>query len=312
MKERPTLIKEGALYLGIYLLLMIVTLLIPVIGLISLFLLSIPFIFFTKNHGLKAGGALGSLSFVVIFILLGPIAVPLSLVFVVSGVVIGECYRRKKQAFGVLLGGALSFIAAFVLIYVGSIVILDVNPFEGFQEVMKESTEVTDDLILLLGAEDGAVLDEVEEFIDGLIVIAPTLIIMIGVVFAFIVQMIATILLRRKSHDIERFPPLREWGFPKAFIWYYLITHLLILIGVEEGTMMFTVIANLTPILETVMVIQGFALLYFYFHQKRLKTVFPTILVVISFLFPFFLHIVRILGIIDLGFDLRKRMNVQK
>lgn len=312
MDERPTLIKEGALYLGVYLLLMFVTLLVPVLGLICLFLLSIPFILFTKKQGLKAGGFLGALSFVILFFLLGPISIPLSLAFAVSGVVIGECYRRKIDAFGVLLGGALSFITAFVLIYVGSIIILDVNPVEEFQEMMIESTEVTEDLLLLIGEEDSNVVNTVEEVIDGLIVIAPTLIIMTGVVFAFIVQMISAFILNKRKHKIEKFPPLRDWGFPKVFIWYYLFTYLFIIIGVEEGTAMFIIVANLTPILDSVMVIQGFAFVFYYFSQKRLNITFPVILIVISFLFPIFLHIVRILGIIDLGFDLRKRMNAEK
>jgi uncharacterized protein YybS (DUF2232 family) len=252
------------------------------------------------------------LSFLILFLIIGPIAFSLFLIFTLSGIVIGECYRRKIHAFGVLLGGSLSFILAFVVIYIGSIVLLDVNPVGEFQDAMIQSTNVAEDMMQLVGAEDGAVLDTVEEFIDGLTVIVPTILIMIGVVFAFIVQLISTVLLRRKNHEIERFPPLREWGFPKAFIWYYLITYLFILIGVEEGTPMFTVIANLTPILDMVMVIQGVALVFYFFNHKRWNIAIPVILVVISVLFPIFLHIVRILGIIDLGFDLRKRMNVQK
>ncbi|WP_416148044.1 YybS family protein [Salipaludibacillus sp. HK11] len=312
MEDRSRLMKEGAFYLGGYMLLILLVILVPVIGLISLFLLSIPFIFFTKKHGLLAGGTLAVLSFLLLFVILGPFSLPLSLAFAVSGVVIGECYRRKKDAFGVLLGGALSYIIAFVVIYVGSIVILDVDPVESFQEVMIESTEMADDLLFLVGDDGDAALEIALEYIEGLTLIAPALIIMMGVIFAFIVQIIAGFLLRKQKQDVVRFPPLREWGFPKAFIWYYLFTYIFILIGVEEGSPMFTVLANLTPILDMVMVIQGFALVFYYFYQKRLNVAIPVILVVISFLFPIFHHIVRILGIIDLGFDLRKRMNALK
>ncbi|PYZ91777.1 hypothetical protein CR194_19365 [Salipaludibacillus keqinensis] len=310
--EQSPLIKDGAIHLGIYILLMIMTLWLPVAGLISLFFLAIPFIFFTKKHGLKAGITLATLSFFLLFIIIGPIALPLSFTFAASGVVIGEGYRRNREAFAVLLGGSLSFITAFILIYVGSILILDVNPIEGFQDVMMESTEMTEDLLVVMGDEQGEALEMAHEFIDGLVVIAPTLMIIVGVIFAFIVQIIAGALLRKKHRDVNRFPPLREWSFPKAFIWYYLLTYLFILIGVDEGTALHTVVANLRPILDVVMVIQGLALMFFYFHFKRWSIVIPVILVVISFLFPIFLHILRILGIIDLGFDLRKRMNAQK
>ncbi|SES22538.1 YybS family protein [Salipaludibacillus aurantiacus] len=310
--DRQKALQEGAVYLGLYLVLMFITLWVPVLGLVTFLFLPVPFIFFTYKYDLKAGAVLATLSFFFLFIIFGPLALPLTMLFSVSGVVIGELFRLKKPAFAVLAGGSFSFIGSIVLIFVGSVLLLDVNPVEEIQNVMIESAEMSEDMMFFMGDEEAVSTEAVTEMIDEMAVIAPALMVMAGAGLALAVQLIAYWMLKRKKYEPVRFPPFREWGFPKAFIWYYLITYIFILIGVDEGTAIHTAVANLATGLEAVMVIQGFAFMFFYFHRKRLSPVIPVLLVGVSFLLPVFLHIIRILGIIDLGFDLRKRMNEQK
>lgn len=310
--DRSNLIQEGGICLAVFLLLTVVSLWVPFIGLLTFFLLSIPLIYFTFKYELMAGISLAMFAFFILFIIMGPYSLPIALLFLPGGVIIGELFRRKKTAFGVLLGGALSYVAAIVLIFIGSIVFLNVNLVSEIQAAMLDSVEMTEGFMPFLGADQEAALQPVYDFVDILTVIAPSLMVIIGAGFAFVVQVVAALFLRKTGKEVSRFPSFREWGFPKAFIWYYLITYLFILIGVEEGTALYIAVSNLTPVLDIIMVIQGFAFLFFYFHHKGKGLTFPIILVVVSFLLPIFLHIIRILGIIDLGFDLRKRMNSQK
>ncbi|MBU9710911.1 YybS family protein [Evansella tamaricis] len=310
--ERSSIVREGAILLGIYLLLTFITLLIPVVGIISMFLLPVPFVFFTKKYGLKPAILFGILSFFFIFIFVGPVALPITISFAIGGIVIGELYHREKDAFAVLLGGSLSFISSLLVLYIGSILLLGVNPMEEMQNIFTESLETTEEMLILLSMEDDSVLEVAEEMIQQFVYVAPTIIIMLGVFFAFVVQWISSRFLIRRKYTISQFPPFREWTFPRAFIWYYLITYLFLLIGTEVGSPMYIVIVNLRPILETVMVIQGFCFMYFYFHHKKKSIVWPILLTITAFLLPILLYIIRILGIIDLGFELRKRMNSKK
>lgn len=305
--ERNDYIKEGAKFLAIYLLLVFITLFIPVISLLTIFLLPVPFILFTNKHGLKSGAVLGAVSFVLIF-LITPLSLPITVSFAIGGIVIGELYRRKKHAFEVLLGGALSFIGALILNYIGSIVLLNTNPVQVIQELFMESLETSEQMLSLVGQQDQQALEIVEVFINQLSYTAPSIIILLGTAYAFIVQWLGSRTMKYLNYDYTPFPPFREWQFPKAFIWYYLITYVILLIGVEEGTPLFIVTSNLTPILEAVMIIQGLSFVFFFFHLKNRTKVIPIVITIISFLLPFLLHLIRILGIIDLGFELRKRM----
>ncbi|MFA9556261.1 YybS family protein [Evansella sp. AB-rgal1] len=309
--ENTKRIKDGLKFLSIYILLIILLILVPFMGTLTLILLPIPFILYTNKHGLKPGIVLGLLSFFLLFIIT-PLALPFTISFVAGGIVIGELYRRKKEAFAVLLGGSLAFIAALILNYLGSILILQVNPVEVIQELLNESVELSEQMLSFVGQTDENVLESATLFINELPYIAPVIMIILGIGFAFIVQWIASLFMRRWDYEVSLFLPFREWTFPRVFIWYYLIAYILLLIGAEKGTAMYTVIANLTPLLDFVMIIQGFSFIFYYFHMKGKSKVLPILILIISFVLPFLIYLVRILGIIDIGFELRKRMNSTK
>jgi uncharacterized protein YybS (DUF2232 family) len=60
------------------------------------------------------------------------------------------------------------------------------------------------------------------------------------------------------------------------------------------------------------MLLQGLSFVAYFTHIKKFPKAFLIIAVILTFLLPFVLYIVRILGIIDLGFNLRKRLEEKK
>jgi uncharacterized protein YybS (DUF2232 family) len=78
--------------------------------------------------------------------------------------------------------------------------------------------------------------------------------------------------------------------------------------GTIEESSLAMVALNVVVLLEWVMAIQGFAFIFFYFHQKKKRRIVPILITIFSILIPPVLYIVRLLGIIDLGFDLRSRI----
>ncbi|SDZ65275.1 Uncharacterized conserved protein YybS, DUF2232 family [Evansella caseinilytica] len=309
--DRSQVIKDGVIYTAVYLLLLFLTLLLPAVGMLTMLLLPVPFILFTTKHGYKAGIVIVLTGFFLLFLFFGPISLPLTLSFVAPGIVIGELHKRKKSAFGVLLGGGLSFVTVIILNYIGSIVLRGINPVQVLQDAVRESVQKTGEILQMFGQQSDDVLELTYAFIDELAIIAPVLMMILGIGYAFLVQLIAGAFMTRTKQDIHTFPPLRTWSFPKAFVWYYAATYILVLIGPEAGTALYTVLANLRPILEIIMIIQGFAFIFFFFYTRGKNIAIPVIIMIVSILLPFLLHIVRIFGIIDLGFDLRKRLNSQ-
>jgi uncharacterized protein YybS (DUF2232 family) len=134
------------------------------------------------------------------------------------------------------------------------------------------------------------------------------LFVILSVVFALASIFVTNLIMKRFRVEVPHWEPFRNWSFPKSIIWYYLATILLYMTNPEQGSALYIVTMNLYIVLEIVLAIQGLAFIYFYFWVKKKGKTIPVLVTISLFIIPVGLHVVRILGIIDLGFDLRKRI----
>ncbi len=303
---------EGAIFAAIYALLAFMTVILPILASVLMWILPLPFIVYVVRNSWKPGLMLLVVASFVSFIIGGPVLIISAILFGTGGIVVGELIRREKSAFTVLLGGSLAYIANFILFFILSIVVFDLHPIKVMQEIMMESVYAAKGMLQAIGQDPGGQLEQLVEFIERLIYLAPSIIISTAIFYALFTQLIAYAILKRIGEKIVGFKPFREWTFPKSFLWYYLVASIFILVGLEEGTTLYIVMWNLFPLLEIAMTIQGLAVVFFYCHAKGFNKSIPIILVIVSMIAPFLLYIYRILGIIDLGFELRKRIKNSK
>jgi uncharacterized protein YybS (DUF2232 family) len=300
------MITEGALLLSLFIVLLLSTLYIPVIGIISLWALPIPFILYTVLRGVKAGLFLFTGAVILTFAIGQLLALPITMIFAISGIVIGTLIRKKKPAFAVLLGGSLSYITMLLMYYVLSILIFDFNIIESTKDMMLMSLKTAEDM---LGQSDDTYLNMMYSAIELIEYVIPSALIFTGILAAFLTQVFATPIVKRFYNEVPQWKPFREWNFPKSFIWYYVIILIITLtVQLEVGTLVYIIVVNLQIMLEFIMLIQGFTFIYFLFHIKKWnKGLLYGLTIITILMFPL-LSITRILGIIDLGFDLKSKL----
>lgn len=299
---------EGAILSGIFIVLLLLSIYVPLFMTILLWFLPLPFIIYTARHGLKPG----IMMFVAVFLLSifvgGLLGLPNTFLAGIGGMVTGELIRRKKEAFIVMAGSAVTYIAGLVVLYAASVLILQVDPFAVMQDAMRQSLEQAERMLHSLGQEPSDDLAMLEDMIHQMIHLAPLFIVFAGGIYALISQGIAHVILRRLKMDIVPFPPFREWNVPRSLLWYYLIVTILFFIVGEEQSALAIVVWNLFPLLEVLMAIQGFTVVFHYCYVKSISKALPIILVIAGFLLPIVHLFARLLGIIDLGFQLKKRL----
>lgn len=310
MKETKKL-TEGAILLAIYIVMLLLFLYVPLIGTIISFILPVSFIYFSSKNHLKDSLLLLVAATILTFIVGGIFSIPITIAYGSTGIVIGWFIKEKKDRVIQYLSATVVFLVNLVLIYAISVVFLKVNIFDELIEILNESVEQSENILKMMGQSvDNNITESLNELVSIIQTLLPTFLVMAAALVVLLMIMICIPIVRKLGIDVEKAPPFRELSMPKSLLWYYLIVMLITLfVDLEKGTYIYTTIFNLFYILQTLMLIQGISFLFYYSHMKKISIAIPIIGTIFSFLIPILSSFIRILGIIDLGFNLRQRIS---
>ncbi|TSB47522.1 YybS family protein [Alkalicoccobacillus porphyridii] len=298
--------KEGTLITGIYLLLLLVVLAVPIVNIIVVWALPLPLAYFASRHELKKS--------LVLYLLLCMISWPIhtlgllvTLVFALAGVVTGELHRRKADGFAVLRGVSLTYTLFLTMAYVWISVLSDMT----INQLVRSQREQVTDLLQVAGQSQEQI-DLVTDGMNQIPYIVPFLIVFFATMMALVTVWLIGILLRKYRMDVKRLPAFKNWGFPKVFIWVYLIVFVLILSNPEEGSTLFIAVTNIYLLVNTIMMIQGLSFVFFFFDHKKYPKVFGVIVIFMTILLAPLQLVVRLIGIADMVLDLKSRLGSQR
>ncbi|PLT33242.1 YybS family protein [Bacillus sp. V5-8f] len=300
-------IAEGGALLALFSILLFLSVQIPLLGMPLFFFLPIPFILTAVKHDLG-----WSIGFLVVACCLSALfgtisAIPMTLLTGATGVTIGALIRRDKPAYMVYIGAVLILIIGIMAMYGAAAWFFNVNFIEDFIRLLRESVRRSMDMMAAMGQEVPETLTkQFNDWVTMLNTLLPALLVTTAMVMAGLIFLASHPFIKRFSEKKVSWPPFRELQLPKSLLWYYLITMVAgFFLRPEDGSYFYMVIANLLLVLQLLMLIQGYSLLFFFSHIKGWAKVVPVLILVFSLLLPFIQAFVRIAGIIDLGFPIR-------
>lgn len=300
---------EGAVLLAVFAVLLLISLYVPILGTVSIFFLALPFIMFAAKNN-RMGAIVFLTGGVLLSLIIGSImGIPLALTFGLTGTVIGIFIRENKGRASSFIAGTLVFLAALLLQYAAAVAFFNINIIKEGIGMMEESIKISQGMLEGFGQNADKAVEQLTAGLKMIETLTPSLFVMTSVISVFVIQLVSFPIAKRFGIKIEGFKPFREMSLPKSILWYYLITIIAsFLFNPSEGSYWFMALVNIAFILQIFMVIQGLSLIFFFSHLKGWPKEVPVLAAVFTFLMPFLLYIVRILGIIDLGFDLRQRL----
>jgi uncharacterized protein YybS (DUF2232 family) len=302
---------EGAVLLAVFAILLLLTIFVPLLAIIVNLFLVTPFILFAAKNDGKSTFVFVIAALLLSLLLGSLIGLTIALPFAVTGGVIGYFIQKKKSRWSIFLMGSLAFLAAILVIYGASIVFFKMNFIIEMIEMMQKSSKMSAELLKNFGDQEKLerVMKQSEQSLNFIKNLIPTLLVVTSFAVVFILQSVSFPLIRRFGIEVEKWKGFKNLSLPKSTIHYFLI---ILLVGMvfkpEEGTFGYLAIINLTWILIILIVIQGYLFLFFYLEQKGFSNTISITIAIISLLIPIFLYMIGILGIIDLGFDLRKKI----
>ena len=302
---------EGAILLAAFTILLLMTVYVPVLGTVVNFFLALPFMMFSARNNRKESFVFLIASLFLSLIAGSLLALPLTLAYGLTGIVIGDFIRNEKPKQAAFIAGSITFLINLVIQYVISIVFLNMDIIKESIQLLRESIDQYIKIVTSLSqAPNEAVAQKLYAAIDLIEILTPTIFVITSFLIVFIIQLVSYPILKRFGIKVVLGEHFRNFKLPKSMIYYFLIALLVnLIIQPESGSYIHLALSNILFILLLLIVVQGLSFIWYFSYQKSLSKAVPILVTIAMFLMPLILYIVWILGIMDLGFDLRKKLN---
>ncbi|GGA70264.1 YybS family protein [Ornithinibacillus halotolerans] len=300
-------LKDGALLTVIFLVLLILTMIVPLLA----FIIAVPFIIFAARHSILPSIIMFVAASLLSILFATLISLPFVILAGISGIMIGIAINQERTPYETWARGTIGFAVGITMAILFTLLVFDINILSEFNQQLDETLETSQEIAMELGlgnlTEDQ--ISVVEQQLELYKQLVPVAIVIISLVLSFLSQWISYKILNRFDKKQLRFPKFRNLRFPTVLIWIYLLAIVISLFQNDPTSPVFTAIQNVLMLTGLFVVLQGLSFIFFFAHRKKLSIAIPIIIIVVALLFaPLLLPLVRILGIIDLGFGLRDRM----
>lgn len=312
--SRSKVLTDGALLTAIYIVLLLISVFIPAIGLVATFLLPVPFVVFASKYDWKPALIMFVASILFSSLFATVFSIPSTVLMGLGGLMLGSAIHKKLTPYETWARGTLGFIVGLLFIFLTSQLVFNVSWVDEIDSMIDESMQMSKSLMEQFGLEGQedqlAIMEQQVSMLKDLI---PVGVAFIAILLAFISQWISYKVINRLEKKNFSFPPFRDLRLPVSLVWIYFFSLIFMLFDLDPSGLFYQAVNNVLVLAGLLMTIQGFSFIFFYAHQKKKSKAIPIVIVIVTLLLPtILLYLVRILGIIDIGFRLRDRISNDK
>lgn len=296
-----------------FIILLVISALIPGLSPIILWVLPIPIVLYTYKYDIKKGllfSGLILLSTSVFMFTLFIMSLPVAILAILAGLLVGQAIRKERHPYETLAQGTMAFMIGFIILIALIEWVLEISLATEYRLIVADAMLQSEQTIQSLGMEASTdVLEVVEENMLQMLNLIPGILLIGSFISALLLQWSSYKLINRNRKIGYRFPYLRSFQLPRAAIWLFLLLTFAEMFMTNGDSTVYAVIQNISLILGIMFMIQGISFVFYYVHVKKKPKKLAILFVIISLIiFPVGVYVLRILGIIDIGFRMRKRL----
>ncbi|MBR4384573.1 MAG: YybS family protein [Selenomonadaceae bacterium] len=308
----PTI--ESGLLVAITVILGLVTVYVPILGMIVDFFFAVPSAVLTARQGAGKGLSALFVASILLSMLISPLfSLRLCLSVGICGVALGWCVRKNFNAVKIFFTTLIVASAAQVVSIALLSVVLDVNLIDTQLKMVRESFDESFQMYESMGVDKNRIAEAQTNLDAGfkiLVFLIPTLLMLSALLNAAAVYLTSQWIFPKLRMKMPKMPPFAQWRFPSLFFYAAIVGGLCLYWGMTRGWVQIYEISLNVLILSLIIgLIQGFAVLTALANRFKLSTIFRGVMCVLLFLSPFMLQATAILGLVDMIFDYRKKFS---
>lgn len=304
--EKTKAMTQGAAMLALFTIFFMIAMYVPLIGLIAFLIAPIPIAWYAAKYARSQAILLGVIALILSFLFGGFVGPGLAIIFIMTGIMLGDGIRQKKSKIYLFMSTGVSILLTFAILFVVTSKFMGINFItEGIElskTTYKESLEYA-------SQQTGQALpvEQMNQMFEYIEMTVPATITLGVFMLSFVLMTVTLTTFKRLKVDVPKFPPFKDMRLPKAVLWYYLIVlSINLFVNPEVGSTLYIITVNFSVVLWVLLTIQGVSLFFYIIYAFKYPTFLKVLAVMMSV--PLYSYVILI-GIIDLGFNVRQFIN---
>lgn len=302
-------ITEGAVLLAIYSVLLLIFRFVPFLSFIMAFLMPLPFIILSIKYSIKESLLLCCVALGLTIVITSFNLLPVTLMYSTVGIAFGYLLKNERSKGEILLTSTFLYLIHTVLSYILFKAVFHIDFVKENIDLAMEAIEKSKELSASLGTNaNEKALDSLTSAIKLIPTLIPSLLLMVSFILAFLTQLVTFPLIRRLGYKTPKFKPFREFRLPVGFMWFFLIVMIFSFFNLKQNSFLSTAVINLTYVLQILLLVQGYASIFYFSYLKQFSKAVPIIILIASFIIQPLIYIVLLIGIVSIGIFNRRKI----
>lgn len=298
---------ESGILTVIAVVLALISIYLPLVGMITLVLWPLPITFIYIRYNMKYALISFFVTGILLAVLVGPFqAFSIMLLFGISSIIMGYCIKKSAPASVTILYMSITFFICIIALFYALKVLMNIDLIGLLKQAMEISIETAKNTYLGMGVPSEIIEEAIGSVSpDVVLMMIPGALVVVSAVCSFVTYSIAGFLFRKFGYNLNRLRKFSEWYMPFQIAFGLIIFTVIGLIldanGITIGENLYL---NSMAVFHSMFRLIGLSSAAFFLRKKMSKGL--VVVILLALLISPLSDGLELLGIIDYCFDIRK------
>ena len=294
---------QGAAMVAVFTLMMIISAYIPLAFMLVFLFAPLPFAWYSAKYKRSTSILVAIVGCILTFITSGLAILPFAFIFAVLGIIMGSTIRQQKSKLYLFMSSGIAVLLSTAIVFLAYLRLAGINMVEIGVEMAKKNYEQTATMSQNITGQSTITPDQIEAVSKMMELTIPSTVTLGAFFVAFILISINLPVLKRLGLNVPKFSPFQHMRLPRSILWYYMIVLCInLFIRPDLGSTLDIIVINVSYILWVLLILQGISFIHYFISKKGMPVGVKWIATLLAIPLSSFMIL---LGIIDLGFDVR-------
>ncbi len=294
---------QGSMMVAIFTILMLISAYVPFIFIVALLFTPLPIAWYSANYKRSASILVAVVGCILTTLTSGITMLPFAFMLGLVGVVMGSAIYQKKSKLYLFLSTGITNLISMAIIYMAYVQLAGINFISMSLEMVRENYEQSNEFAKSVTGQVAITPEQLETMFNTIELTMPATITISAFFVAFIIITVNLPVLKRLGVDVPKFAPFQHMRLPRSILWYYMIVLCInLFMRPEAGSTLDIIVLNVSYVLWMLLILQGISFIHYFIAKKGMPNAVKWVATLLAIPLSSF---IILLGIIDLGFDVR-------